>query len=587
VKISRRAGLAAAVVAAAGAAALLFSWERWIHPFVDGGRELIVPARLAEGERLYADVAYHYGPAGPWINAAALWLLGRHFLVLEGMGLAFSALLFFALFRLTERAGSLLSATAGTALAVALCLGAPNGGSFLFPYSFGTLYALAGVFLCLERIAAPPGSRWRSSLAVAGLTIAFAAKPEMGAAAAVTILAASIRAPERGTALRRDGKVVLLAAFLAAIAYVVAFWGLSWQIASPEGPLAMFSTPREWRNVHRVVAGLVDLKGSLAQVATVLFLDAILLGAAAAIALAARRRPPDRISAPEILWVALCAGAVAFFASSAGGAIDDRLPPLLMPMPLIALAAAGAELRRPLDANGRAAFLLFAFSALFGSRVLLGLAYGAYTTPYAILALPGLCATAAVLVLDRLPGRFDNALAFRRCAAALFAALALVGVLRLERLRPRSATSRIQTPAGSLRLPTEKAYAVFGTLEYLRARAHPGDRLAGFPEAGLFHFVTGMRNPFRQDTNYPEILDAPAEERALGRLEAAPPRFVLLINQPTPAFGPRVFGRDHSVKLWQAIERDYQPVAAFGDPDPRAWIGSPQFFIRVYERLPR
>lgn len=545
---------------------------------------MIVPARLAAGERLYADVAYHYGPAAPWINAAAVALLGQHLSVLEGMGFAFSVLLFISLFRLTKRAGSLLSATAGTGLAIALCLGAPNGGSFLFPYSFGTLYALAGVFLCLERVSAPPDARWRRSLAVAGLALAFVSKPEMGAAAAVVLLASAARSTESWAALRRDGKLVLIAALLAGGAYAFAFRGLTWEIASPEGPLAIFSTPQEWRNVHRVVAGLVDIKGSLAQVATAVFLDGILLGGAAFVALRLRNLPASRISPLEIFWIVLCAGAVLFFASPSGGAIEDRLPPLLMPMPLIALAAAGSEFRKPLAGERQAAFLLFAFSALFGSRVVLGLAYGAYTTPYSILALPGLCATAAVLVLDRLAARFENASAFRRSAVLLFAALAVLGVLRLERLLPRSATVRIETQAGSLRLPREKAFAALGTLEYLRSRAHPGDGLAGFPEAGLFHFVTGLQNPFRQDTNYPEILDAPAEERALRRLRASPPRFILLINQPTPAFGPRVFGRDHSARLWRAIEASYDPVVAFGNPDPRALIGAPAFFIRIYER---
>ena len=581
----RRAVFAAAVLMVAGAASLLFSWEKWVYPFVDGGREMIVPARLAEGERLYADVAYHYGPIAPWINAAAIALFGRHLVVLHVMGLAFSGLLFFSLFRLTQRAGSFLSATVGSALAIALCLGAPNGGSFLFPYSFGTLYALAFAFFCFERVSAPSASRWKGALAAGALALAWASKPEIGTAAAVTILVGALRSQEAWTAVRRSGKLILIAAILACGAYAWAFRGLSWEIASPEGPLAIFSTPPEWRNVHRVVAGLVDVPGSLVNLATALFLGGLLLGGAAFVAMRSRGRESGKPSPWQIVWILLCIAAVAFFASSTGGAIEDRLPPLLLPMPVIALLAAGAELRKPLAGDRLAAFLLFGFSGVFGGRVVLGLAYGAYTTPYSVLALPGLCAAAAVLVLDRLADRFPTPSAFRRSAALLFVGLAVLGVLRHERLIPRASTVRVETQAGSLRLPGEKAFAVRGTLEYLRSRALPGDGLAGFPEAGLFQFVTGLRNPFRQDTNYPEILDAPAEERALRRLSARPPRFILLINQPTPAFGPRVFGRDHSIRLWSAIETTYAPVAAFGDPDPRALIGAPAFFIRIYERL--
>ena len=68
-----------AVPALAGVASALLSWNRWIRPFVDGSRELQVPARLADGERLYRDVSYYYGPAAPWINGAALEIFGRRF----------------------------------------------------------------------------------------------------------------------------------------------------------------------------------------------------------------------------------------------------------------------------------------------------------------------------------------------------------------------------------------------------------------------------------------------------------------------------------------------------------------------------
>jgi hypothetical protein len=406
----------------------------------------------------------------------------------------------------------------------------------------------------------------------------------MGTAAAVVILATAARSEQWRTALWRAAKVVLFAAILAGLAYAVAFHGLSWEIASPEGPLALFTPPEEWRNVYRVVSGLADVSGSANRLLTALFLDVVLLGAAGVVAAWSRKAPAGTISRVEILWLVLGAAAVVFFASSAGGSLEDRLPPLLMPMPLVSLAAAAFELRSPLTGDRQTRFLLFGFSALFATRVLLGLTYGAYTTPYSILVLPGLCATAAVLVLDRLALRFPDAAAFRRSAALLFAALAVVGLLRLQRLRPSSATVLVETNAGALRLPREKAFAVVGTLEYLRARARPGDGLVGFPEAGFFHFVTGLRNPFRQDTIYPAILDEAALQRVLRRLKKTPPRFALLINQPTPAFGPSSFGRDYAVPLWAAIERAYVPVAAFGDPRPNAPVGSPRFFIRVYER---
>ena len=50
---------------------VFISWQRWIEPYIDSGRELMVPWRLAHGERLYRDVHFHHGPLGPYFAAIA------------------------------------------------------------------------------------------------------------------------------------------------------------------------------------------------------------------------------------------------------------------------------------------------------------------------------------------------------------------------------------------------------------------------------------------------------------------------------------------------------------------------------------
>ena len=81
-------------------------------------------------------------------------------------------------------------------------------------------------------------------------------------------------------------------------------------------------------------------------------------------------------------------------------------------------------------------------------------------------------------------------------------------------------------------------------------------------------------------------MDAVNEARIVRRIEEAGPRFVLLVNQAAPAFGSIAFGKDYAVEVWNAVERNYRLVAAFGDPRPDAPVGSREFFIRVYERRP-
>jgi hypothetical protein len=163
----RLAGILLTVLA--GVLSAWASWRTWILRFVDSSREMNVSARLVAGERLYRDVVYYYGPAGPWINAAAVAAFGRRFASLEVVGPVAAAVLFASL-----RAGTRLSAIAAFVWAAALAIGAPNGGSSLFPYSFGALDAFAGAFVALPAAAAER-SKMRVASAAGGFALALLA----------------------------------------------------------------------------------------------------------------------------------------------------------------------------------------------------------------------------------------------------------------------------------------------------------------------------------------------------------------------------------------------------------------------------
>src|SRR5579864_8925565 len=234
-----------ALVTVAAIASLAANWLRWINPFVDSGREMNVPARLAAGERLYRDVVFYYGPAGPWLQALVLrasgGAAGPSWLPLEIACLALAAAILFLLYRLAAAAGGPRSALAATALAAAFCLGAPHGGAFIFPYSAASLYALAGALLALTASLGRPGWR-RRALVAAGLALALTARAEIGVATALILLIAAVRfraglspGPVPGVADRPGGVTAGIAdlslGVAAAIAiYVAAFAGVPWHL---------------------------------------------------------------------------------------------------------------------------------------------------------------------------------------------------------------------------------------------------------------------------------------------------------------------------------------------------------------------
>lgn len=565
--------------AVAGAASALLTWDRWMRPFVDGSRELQVPARVAAGERLYREVAYYYGPAAPWANGAALDLFGRRFGVLEAMGAVAAVMLLFALYRLARRAGSPLSAGAAVTVAAAICIGAPNGGSFLFPYAFAALFALAGGFASLATLSGSP-SRGRTALGAAALAFALLAKAEIGLAAAAVILIAGVRSPD-DVQRRRTWTTLVGAVLIAAAGYAFAFRGIPISSLVSEGPFVLFSPPPEWRQVYRLISGFDDPAAALSRIATALFLDAAILGGAWLVSRAAGNAETKRGLAETVWWV-LLAAVLVFCATPVGGSIEDRLPGLLSPAPIAAALGALWLLRSPLDdhaSSRRARFLLFGFAALVAVRVAGNVAYGFVTTPYSILALPGLAASASVLVLDVLAPRLARPQVFRRAMAAALLALAAAGLVRLERFRRGVTVGAVETAAGRVRLPEPWAQASVLALGFLDERARPADTLACFPECGFFNFVTGLRNPLRQEQILPGHLDAAAEAEVAERIRNAGPRFVLFVDQAPPGWGAVRFGVDYAREIARALDERYTPVGAARSPE-----GAP--LIRVLERRP-
>jgi hypothetical protein len=581
----------------AGAAALAVSWQCWINPLVDSGRDLDVAWRLALGERLYRDVTFYYGPFGPWLDCLALNLLGYRFLSLEILCLALAAGSLGLLFALTRRAGSFSSALFATALAAAFCLGAPNGGAFIFPYSSSSLLALCGALVALLATSGggPDGpaartSSWaRRGLAAGGLALALGARLEVGMAAAAVLVAAALGSPNRRGALREALAAVAGGCLAAGAAYGLACAGLPLQDVVADGPLKHFlGLPPEWRALYWHVLGLERPRVTVERFAGALLLDGLILWACARFALPHRRQEGDgRAARPP--WFAL-AVALCFVAYGASRWCVDaqNLPPVVMPLPAIAaVAAAATALRSPLAGRERDRFLLFGFSAALAARVAFGLTVGPRMSPYAALPLPALLASATVMAWDLLAPRLGAPAVFRRRLAAILTLFAALFLYRLQRLDQAPRRVRLSTPAGTLRLPEPEAAAIGEALDFLNRHARSGETLAAFPEGGFFNFVSGLRSPLRQDQIFPGVLDVRRESAAAERLVAGRPRYVLLLNRPTAEYGPTSFGLDYATRLWREVERHYALHAVFGLAQGDAPVGAKPFFIRLYERLPR
>ncbi|MCU0242137.1 MAG: glycosyltransferase family 39 protein, partial [Vicinamibacteria bacterium] len=162
------------------------SWERWGSPLVDCGREMQAPLRILQGERLYADISYFYGPFSPYLHWGLYRLFGPSLDVLRIDGMI-SALLIIGLIYAIAR--QVMDSTAATmaAFGVTWLCAFKQAGNYILPYAYpavhGCLFGLAA-FLFIVRALQTGRRRWVS---LAGLLtgLAFLSKLEMGCAALV------------------------------------------------------------------------------------------------------------------------------------------------------------------------------------------------------------------------------------------------------------------------------------------------------------------------------------------------------------------------------------------------------------------
>ncbi len=126
------------------------SWERWANPIIDGGREMNTPLRLLQGEQIYSEVYYLYGPAAPFFNAFLYKIFGVHLRTLYAAGLAGGLLLVLLIFYLGRKFMSVFEAMLAAVAVLLLCV-FKQRGNMVFPYSYAALYGTLLGTLALPR----------------------------------------------------------------------------------------------------------------------------------------------------------------------------------------------------------------------------------------------------------------------------------------------------------------------------------------------------------------------------------------------------------------------------------------------------
>ena len=556
------------------------SWLRWPDLYIDFGQQLYVAWRIAEGDVLYRDLFYGYGPLASYLNGALFRLFGPGILVLALFNLLLIVVLTGCLYRLFTGIGNAESGFAAALVFLTVfALGHyhPMGNyNFVSPYVYDLTYGFILAVFCLERFRHFLETRRRSALVATGLLAGavFLTKAEVfGAllpALALGLVLARDGAPPDSRPAPRWLPVFLCAGLAAPVLAALGFAGLmSWSEA-----LDALTLP--WRlllnpvlldtALYRWITGM-DTPG-YNLIYMVLYAAVFLLLVAVPAGITARW--------PRIPHRRAVLGSVALTSFTAL-ALMNTIPwmELLRPLPLLMLGLVlwlgFRTLREKRDtAEGRRRVMMLMLSVfallLMGKIVLKVLVYH-----YGfVLALP-----AALLVVHlglyewprALRRRFGTDTVFRASFATWLGIFILVMISRSYQFY-----SLKTYPVGSGRdllydFRTEDRGRFFEqTLSVLRNAMRPGDTLWAVPEMPMLNYQLRVPSPLPEYVYHPAIWMLQEGRSVLPKLKQAAPDWVVLVNRNFSNLGYAYFGVDYAVEEWQWILKHYVPFFESGPP---------------------
>jgi hypothetical protein len=566
------------------------TWETWTNPFVDSGREMNTPLRILQGEQLYSEVYYLYGPVAPCFNALLYIIFGVHLRTLYASGLAGGLLLVMLVFYLGRKFMPALEAMLAAAAVLLFCVFKQNG-NLIFPYSYAVLYGtLLGTLSLAALLNYVRSGRILSLFAGGALAgLALCCKLEFGFAAAATLAAAVISSPRERRTIHSG------IAFLSLLIFPLLIYG-SLLVQIPAGPLFKDTfllpghIPSELLYYNKIRLGLHHPGRTLGEIVSSV---ALLSGAAGALALAGIRMAGESIiSAPlaqgaqRLRWITGASFAWLLVHAIFFGTRWDLNP--FRSLPILSLAMIyyyfvrqdAIEKRLP---SARTLLLVSVYSLAVLARVIprvpAGGAYGSGMIPIPLLLFIYI-ARADLPFLSAAAARCRR----RVVLASLFIGLAVATAVFAYR-QVASPSAALRTARGELRIPESFSVAINQAIDYIARNSGPGEYLLAIPEGSSLNFLSSHPVPVRYEIMTPGFLNLDEEQATIRSIQEKKVRYIFLFNRSTSEFGRKAFGRDYCRKVMAWIDANYELATVFGDKvPPNVEIGDPKFFIKCYRK---
>ena len=593
-KVASAAGLALVGVVFVLMASV--TWRKWPDLIIDFGAQLYIPWRLSEGAVLYRDLFYFAGsPLSQYFNALLFKVFGVSFSTLIAANLTFAGVMVWFIYHRFLAVSDVLTATM-------ICLGivvvfsfseyVPFGNyNFIAPYSHeilhGIILSLVAVGLLSDWLARP---RWRVAV-LAGFCagLVFLTKPDiflsLAAVGIATLALHWLNRRETGLALKS------LAGFgLAMLTPLLFFFLFFLRVEDYRmslrsvvfGWLPLFEPAVRNNPFYVKFRGMDDPLGHLQEMATHFLCAALVIGLYAIILRSLNRWKSSVVKwgAWLILMLPLLFWAFRFNWTSCGSSL-----PLWCLTILIIL---GWRLKTTPGARKFTfPFLWSVFALVLMSKM--GLFARIWHCGFA-LVMPAFVITVYFL-LWLLPGlqerRFQVPAKYLR---ATFVLTLLAGFMLLfnrsqEWYHLKGETvgrdgDKIVTFGPSV----DVSEGIKVALDWVDKNVPPDGTLAVLPSGVMLNYLSGRINPTPCLFWDPNSMAVFGQATMTARFKAAPPDYVLVLEQDQSEFGVKYLGGTpgYGVELMQWIKQNYKAAVIIGNEPLR----DGHFGVEIFKRLP-
>ncbi len=556
------------------------SWLKWPDLIIDYGEQLYIAWRLSEGEVLYKDINYFYGPLSSYLHAILFKLFGANFLIIISFNLFLIALTTWLIFRIFSSIGTHTSALFSSLIFVTvfafsqyLWMGNHNFVcSYVYDITHGIFLTLASIYQLTELI---KNQKTKNLFFLGFLTgLVFLTKFEVALAWGITVITILSyyfyhHVPVQKSKIRE----VLIFILSSLLPLAIFFFYFSFHYSFTEAFLTLlkpwtyaFNPSIRDLPFYKSVMGINQLKENILINVKFAGLGAALILVLVFFNYTLLKKKINNFSHFGFSVIFLLGFYFLFF---------NTIPwlEILRPVPLILFSAILFFLikyHKETNSNRKILLPLIAFS-LFSLLLLIKIIFKTHVYHYgAALALPGTLILAKLLI-DEIPTWIK-----KRRINNLFLKTSIYGMLVLfifahikisysyydKKILPVNQNEDLLIGYSPYITPRDMNFKI--ALSYIEETIEPDQEFYSFPTGTLLNFLAKRKNSNPNISFNPGTWKLVGENIILDSLKDSPPHFIVIVFHDYLEFKYRFFGVDFGQNIYQWINENYQSIHQIG-----------------------